>query len=202
MIIHTRNEAVAALVAPYGIQVHDADYAFIMPPSTTIQQLDRLCTILTTDHAGQWSVSFDGEKTGLSYEDLTKNVDGEHWQAMLLAPGYIGADSEDLIYWLEEVYGQPVTNENYKRVAQLFRYWYACAHPAEYVNPPDAIPAKYAKLQLAHPADNKAKQARRNQRRIDAVARIGYDTLDTFAAAALALSPEDAERVKAILRKS
>lgn len=61
---------------------------------------------------------------------------------------------------------------------------------------------RYVELSLTHPADNKPKQARRNQRRIDAMKRIGYDTLDTFAAAALALSPEDAERVKAILRKS
>lgn len=201
MIIHTHNAQVAALVAPYGLRMPSDDQAFVMAPAT-VQQLDRLCTILTTDYAGQWSVSFDGEKTGLSCENLTEDMDGKHWQAMLLAPGYIGADSEDLIYWLEEVYRQSVTNENYKRVAQLFRYWYAATHPDEYHNPPDAIPAKYARLQLAHPADNKAKQARRNQRRIDAVTRIGYDTLDTFAAAALALSPEDAEKVKAILRKS
>jgi hypothetical protein len=59
MIIHTHNEAVATLVAPYGLRMPSDDQAFVMAPAT-VQQLDRLCTILTTDHAGQWSVSFDG----------------------------------------------------------------------------------------------------------------------------------------------
>jgi hypothetical protein len=200
LIIHTHNEAVAALVAPYGLRMPSDDQAFVMAPAT-VQQLDRLCTILTTDHAGQWSVSFDGGDEDRHYEYLARYLSYPNWIAMLQICSNIGAAGK-LTLWLEDVYRMPVDDTNWQRVAQLFRFWYAATHPDEYVNPPDAIPAKYAKLQLAHPAGNKAKQARRNQRRINAVTRIGYDTLDTFAAAVLALSPEDAEKVKAILRKS
>jgi hypothetical protein len=150
MIIHTRNEAVAALVAPYGLRMPSDDQAFVMAPAT-VQQLDRLCTVLTTDHAGQWSVEFDGGDEDRHYEYLARYLSYPNWSAMLQICSNIGAAGK-LTLWLEDVYRMPVDDTNWQRVAQLFRYWYACTHPAEYVNPPDSIPAKYAKLQLVQPA--------------------------------------------------
>jgi hypothetical protein len=150
MIIHTRNEAVAALVAPYSLRMPSDDQAFVMAPAT-VQQLDRLCTVLTTDHAGQWSVSFDGGDEDRHYEYLERYLSYPNWSAMLQICSNIGAAGK-LTLWLEDVYRMPVDDTNWQRVAQLFRYWYACTHPAEYVNPPDSIPAKYAKLQLVQPA--------------------------------------------------
>lgn len=201
MIIHTQNEQLAALLAPYSLRTPDDDHAFVMAPAT-VQQLDRLCTVMTQKHAGQWSVSFDGKPANRSYEDLTENVDGEHWQAMMLAPGYIGADTEDFLYWLEEIYSQPVNNDNYKRVVQLFRFWFALEHPDEYHNPPATPPAKYALLDLAHPGNKAAKSKRQRERRTQAARRLGFDSIDQLAAALTAASDETIAAIASTLHKS
>lgn len=197
MLITTHSAACAALVAPYGLR--QGDNTFNMAPAT-VRQLDRLCTVLTATFAGQWSVSFDGEPAGLSAEDLTEGVDGEHWQALLLAPSYIGADTEDFIHWLEEIYSQPVTNANYMRVMQLFRFWYASTQPGEYCNPTGAQPAKYALLSLQEqPETRRERQARaqkaRRERHEQAAQRFGFATIDHFANAVLALSENEVAEV-------
>lgn len=194
MIIHTTNEQLATLLAPYSLRMPDNNHAFLMAPAT-VQQLDRLCTVMTTKYAGQWSVAFDWQPTR-SYEDLTEGVDGDTWQAFMLAPGYIGADSEDLINFIENVYGQPVNNDNHKRVAQLFRFWYAATHPNEYRNPPATPPAKYAELDLTNPADSASKSRRQRERRAQAAQVFGLDTIDKLAAAVLSLNKEDAKRLR------
>ena len=181
MIIHTFTANVAGLVAPYGLrEVNDAS-AFNMAPATTTQ-LGRLCTVLVAKYPGQWSVSFEPGRPA-SFEELSEGVDGDTWQAFMLLPGAIGADTDDLVYWLEEVYRQPVSNDNWGRVLEIFRFWYACTHPEEYVEPHTAKPPKYAELDLRTPAEakranNRRKSAARQERMQMAAARCGFGSID------------------------
>lgn len=204
MIIHTANEQLARLLTPYSLRMPDDDQAFVMAPAS-VQQLDRLCTVMTDKYAGQWSVSFDGKPAPLDYAGLTENLNDDTAQAFILSPMFIGADSEDLTYWLEEVYRQPVTMDNHKRVAQYFRFWYAWTHPDEYINPPDAPPTKYAELDLRTPPAARKEATRRTQalrreRQAQAAQRMGSATIDQHVNAVLALSDEDAATIAAILR--
>jgi hypothetical protein len=144
MIIHTHNAQVAALVAPYTIErPTNSGRAFEVGAVTPVQQLDRLCTILTTDHAGQWSVSFNGDDEDRHYEYLPRYLSYPNWNAMLQICNNIGAAGK-LTLWLEDVYRMPVDDTNWQRVAQLFRFWYAATHPDEYHSPPDAQPSSDA----------------------------------------------------------
>lgn len=181
MIIHTFTPAVAELVAPYGLRQVDDAHAFNVAPATTTQ-LGRLCTVLATKYLGQWSVSFE-PAAPVSFEELSQGVDGDIWQAFMLLPGAIGADTDDLVYWLEEVYRQQVSNDNYGRVLEMFRFWYASAHPEEYVEPRTAKPAKFAELDLRTPAEakrasNRRKSAARQERMQQAATRCGFGTID------------------------
>ncbi len=181
MIIHAFTPEVAELVAPYGLrEVNDAS-AFNMAPATTTQ-LGRLCTVLATKYTGRWSVSFE-PAAPVSFEELSAGVDGDTWQAFMLLPGAIGADTEDLTYWLEEVYRLPVTNDNWGRVLEMFRFWYACTHPEEYVEPRTAKPAKFAELDLRTPAEakrasNRRKSATRQERMQMAATKSGFGSID------------------------
>ena len=181
MIIHTFTPQTTELVAIRGLrQVNDA-HAFNMAPATTTQ-IGQLCTVLATKYLGQWSVSFE-PAAPVSFEELSEGVDGDTWQAFMLLPGAIGADTDDLVYWLEEVYRQPVTNDNWGRVLEMFRFWYACTHPAEYVEPVTAKPPKFAELDLRTPAEakrasNRRKSAARQERMQMAATKSGFGTID------------------------
>lgn len=181
MIIHAISPAVAELVASYGLRQVDDAHAFNMAPATTTQ-LGRLCTVLATKYLGQWSVSFE-PAAPVSFEELSVGVDGDTWQSFMLMPGLIGADTEDLTYWLEEVYRQPVSNDNYGRVLEMFRFWYASTHPEEYVEPITAKPPKFAELDLRTPAEsrranNRRKSAARQERMQMAATKCGFGTID------------------------
>lgn len=178
MIIRTTNKQLAAVMA--GFSKQDGD-AFTLYPLKA-QELAQLAVILTTTYANQWSVTFDGQPTA-SYEDLTAGVDGANWHIFMLAPSEYGADTEDLINFIENVYGLPVDNDNWKQVAQLFRIWYAYIRPNEYRNPPSAKPAKYAELSLTNPADNASRSKRRRERQAQAAQRFGFDTIDMLVSA-------------------
>ena len=163
MLITTTDPRLDKILA--GVCLPMTDGSGYSTATNTASQLANLATVLTTDYPGLWSVSFADQKVmGWRYVDLLEPLDDATEQAFLLSPGYIGADSEDLIFWLEEVYGQPVTMANYGRVTQLFRLWYACEHPREYHNPPNESP-KYAALSLL---DTPAKRNERTKRRYDA----------------------------------
>lgn len=181
MIIHAIAPDVAELVAPYGLRQVDDASAFDVAPATTTQ-LGRLCTVLATKYLGQWSVSFE-PAAPVSFEELSQGVDGDIWQAFMLLPGAIGADTDDLVYWLEEVYRQPVSNDNYGRVLEFFRFWYASTHPEEYVEPRTAKPPKFAELDLRTPAEakqasNRRKSAARQERMQMAATRCGFGSID------------------------
>lgn len=206
MIIHTTNEQLSRLLAPYSLRMPDDDQAFVMAPAT-VQQLDRLCTVMTDKYTGQWSVSFYNHPQRVSFEKLTKGVDGGNWASFLSAPADFGGNTEDLLEWLETVYQQPVDNNNWWRVLQLFRFWYASTHPAEYHNPPTAQPAKYAELDLRTPPAARKEATRRTQalrreRQAQAARLMGSATIDQLVNAVLALSNDDAATVAAILHKS
>lgn len=71
-----------------------------------------------------------------SYDELTATMSERNRVAFTLAPGYIGGDSTDIEAFVEEVYQKPVTDENMREVAQLFRRWYKEQAPDEYHDPP------------------------------------------------------------------
>jgi hypothetical protein len=73
------------------------------------------------------------------YESLTAGMSDKNAQAFVLCPMFIGGDSVDIETFVEEVYRQPVTDENYREVAQEFRRWYRENYPSEY-HPPPAQP--------------------------------------------------------------
>lgn len=204
MLITTTNPRLDKILS--GVCGRMPDGSGYSVATNTAGQLSNLATVLTTDYTGEWTVSFaDQQGTGLRYADLLESLDDATEQAFLLSPGYIGADSEDLLFWLETVYGQPVTMANYGRVAQLFRLWYAATYPAEYHNPPDAPPAKYAGLTLAETPEarkerNRRLQASRRDRQTHAANRAGFDTIDKLAGALLAASDAQIAAIKAALK--
>jgi hypothetical protein len=181
MIIHTFTPQTTELVAPRGLRQVDDAHAFDMASATTTE-LGWLCTVLATKYPGQWSVSFE-PAAPVSFEELSEGVDGDTWQAFMLLPGAIGADTDGLVYWLEEIYRQPVTNDNWGRVLEMFRFWYASTHPEEYVEPITAKPPKFAELELRTPAEakrasNRRKSAARQERMQMAATRCGFGTID------------------------
>ena len=73
----------------------------------------------------------------MNYDELTASLPPDVANAFILAPGYIGADSIDLILYITE--NQiTVTPDNYLQVAQAFRQWYKEAAPDEYHDPPSS----------------------------------------------------------------
>lgn len=59
------------------------------------------------------------------YLELTKGMSERNGQAFVLCPMFIGGDSTDIERFVVEVYKKPVTDENYKEVAKMFRQWYS-----------------------------------------------------------------------------
>ena len=76
----------------------------------------------------------------MTYDELTEQLPARIADAFILAPGYIGADSLDLEHYIETVWKAPVTEKNYKAVAESFRQWYKKHHPDEYHDPPTVFP--------------------------------------------------------------
>lgn len=73
----------------------------------------------------------------MTYDELTASLPPDIANAFILAPGYIGADSVDLILYITE--NQiTVTPNNYLQVAQSFRQWYEEIAPNEYHDPPSS----------------------------------------------------------------
>lgn len=161
MIIKTSSTKLQHLLSGALMRQPNDETAFDTA-AASVTMLSNLVTVLFRDYPGEWSVKFDLVTDLTSYKQLMQ-VDDKAEQALLLAPGYIGADSEDFIFWLEHIYGQPVTRENHKRVMQLFRVWYAATHPDEYHEPTKASPTLAA---LVSDGDAKRRSAanKRNQR--------------------------------------
>ncbi len=181
MIIITTNEALAALLTSYS--QHDGNDGYTLYPLNA-HYFTKLADVLTTKYAGQWKVYFGWHPTA-SYEGLTVGVDGANWQAFMLAPGKYGADTDDLISFIENIYCLSVTNENHKQVAQMFRLWFAYKHPEKYTNP-----ATQRRDRV-----KKAQSSRRN-RLTQAANRLNCATIDKLAVAVLALSDEDAATLR------
>lgn len=198
MIIYTKNRQLAAILTSYSQFNGCTGYA-LQP--LTLTQLARLADILTTTYAGQWTVNFNGQPAS-RMEDSTEGVDGAHWQAFMLAPGEYGADTEDLINFIENVYGLPVDNNNYKQVAQMFRLWYAATNPGKYRNPLTWEAARYAELSLTNPADSARKSQRQRQRLANAANRVGFDTIGELAKAINDAGIDAIATIKGALRKS
>lgn len=207
MMITTTDHRIDKILSSICLQMPDGSGYSAATLSAT--HLRNLCAVLTKpEHAGNWSVSFaDQRPTNWRYADLLESLDDATEQAFLLAPGYIGADSEDLIYWLEEVYSQPVTMDNYGRVAQLFRLWYAATHLDEYHNPPDSPPTKFAEMSLAETPEarkdrNRRLQTNRTERLKAAAQRLGFATIDQLSGAILGADDGQIQRMTAALRRS
>lgn len=71
----------------------------------------------------------------MTYEELTIGLSEKNSQAFLLCPMFIGGDSVDMETFVEDVWRQPVTDDNYKEVAQEFKKWYAKVAPDEFHEP-------------------------------------------------------------------
>lgn len=71
----------------------------------------------------------------MTYDELTTELSKKNSDALMVAPMFIGADSVDIITFIEEVYQKPVTDANYRQVAQEFKSWYAINAPDEYHEP-------------------------------------------------------------------
>ena len=76
----------------------------------------------------------------MTYDELTSTLPQTIADAFIISPGYIGADSLDLEHYIETVWREPVSMENYKQVAQSFRQWYKEHHADEYHDPPSDFP--------------------------------------------------------------
>lgn len=164
MIIATADPRLGKILAGVCPRILDGSGYSTAP--NTASQLSNLATVLATEYAGLWSVSFaDQQPVALGYADLTESLDAHDSQDFILAPANIGADSTDLEHFVENVYCQPVTPANWQRVLQLFRIWYAATCPSEYRNPPDGASPKYAALSLK---DTSEKRNARTKKRYDA----------------------------------
>lgn len=74
-------------------------------------------------------------RDGTLYRRLVADLSDRTEQALLIAPAFIGGDTSDWDVFLTEVWQRPVTEENHREVAQLFRQWYALVAPDEYHDP-------------------------------------------------------------------
>ena len=168
MIITTTNEQIDNILSGLCLRMPDGSGYSIASLRAT--QIGGLAAELSRPQwRGQWSLSFDDmPPVNLDYNGLTEGLDSNAAQTFLLAPMHVGADSDDLIHFVEDVYRQPVTNENYARVLQMFRLWYALVAPDEYHNPLDK-PLQYEALSLRDTAD---KRTSRSDRRRAAVREV------------------------------
>lgn len=73
--------------------------------------------------------------SGNKWQRLTIDLSDKNEQALLVAPIFIGGDSTDITVFVEDVWAKPVTDENYREVAQAFKAWYAQNSPDEYHDP-------------------------------------------------------------------
>lgn len=75
----------------------------------------------------------------MTYDELTIGLSEKNSEALLLCPMFVGGDSTDITTFIENVYQKPVTDKNYKEVAQEFKAWYAEVAPSEYHEPTPTI---------------------------------------------------------------
>lgn len=178
MIITATNEQIQRTLA--GLCLRMPDDSGYSVATLTNTQLGNLCKVLAREkYRGEWSVSFaDLPPANRSYADLAEDLDETTEQAFLLAPGFIGADSEDLIYFVETVYGQPVTMSNHARTLQLFRLWYAFINPDKYQNPPEPGDPTLLELNLRYDdAKNRNRRTRKREEELrQKFAAKGWDS--------------------------
>lgn len=178
MIIATTSVSIRKILA--GLCLPMPDGSGYSTAALTARQLANLCTAMSQEkYRGAWSVSFaDLPPVPRSYADLVEEMDSKTEQAFLLSPGFIGADSEDLIYFVEAVYCQPVTMSTYPRVAQLFRFWYAATYPDEYCDPPEPGDSALLELNLRYDgAENRNRRTRKRDAELRAAfAAKGWDS--------------------------
>lgn len=84
------------------------------------------------DQGRDWSTR---KGATLTYNELTVGLSPKNSQALLLVPVFVGGDSTDIETFIEDVYQKPVTDANYRDVAQEFKVWYASVAPDEYHEP-------------------------------------------------------------------
>lgn len=174
MLITTTNEQIISILSDLCVRMPDGSGYSIATLRAT--QIGGLAAELSKEkYKGQWSLSFDDmPPVNLDYNGLTEGLDSNAAQTFLLAPMHVGADSDDLIHFVEDVYRQPVTQENHARVLQLFRLWYALAAPDEYHNPPDK-PPQYEALSLRDTADKRTSRSDRRRRAVrDVLKQYGW----------------------------
>lgn len=173
MIIRSTNPQVSTLLS--GICLQMPDGSGWSTATATASQLDYLTTELWKNYRGEWTMTSDNPGPTIPEEELNQ-LDPKTWQAFIVAPVFINADSEDLTVFLEEVYRHPVTPDNYQRVAQLFRLWYATIAPEEYHEP------SWGNVSMAGPWFNwrypappsKGRNAKKRQREDEAVRPFGW----------------------------
>lgn len=174
MIINTTNKQIDNILSGLCIRMPDGSGYSIATLRAT--QIGGLAAELSRPQwRGQWSLSFDDmPPVNLDYNGLTEGMDNDASQTFLIAPMHVGADSDDLIHFVEDVYRQPVTNENYARILQIFRLWYALVAPDEYHNPSDK-PPQYEALSLRDTADKRTSRSGKRRRELrDVLSRYGW----------------------------
>lgn len=164
MIIKTQNAKLQKILAGVAMRHPDVSTAFdvsTMQPSA----LGNLVTVLHREYTGEWALHFRDFAPGeiRNFKELLE-VDAK---ALLLSVGQFGADTEDFIFWLEQIYGQTVTKKQATKVMQLFRLWYAYSYPGEYQEPASAKPGPFAALALkdTKAAQNERKKKQYNRRK-------------------------------------
>lgn len=135
MIISTTNPQVGVLLAAVCLQLPDDSGWSTATADAT--QLDGLATVLWKKHRGEWRVRTDNPGPPIPYDELRSIIQLElkTGQTFFSAPEFIGAKGTDLAYFIQNVYRSPVTDDNYQRVAQLFRIWFAFVAPNKYHEP-------------------------------------------------------------------
>ena len=174
MLITTTNEQIDNILSGLCVRMPDGSGYSIATLRAT--QIGGLAAELSQEkYRGQWSLSFDDmPPVNLDYNGLTEGLDSNAAQTFLIAPMHVGADSEDIMHFVEDVYRQPVTNENYARILQMFRLWYALVAPDEYHNPSDK-PPQYEALSLRDTADKRTSRSDRRRRAVrDVLKQYGW----------------------------
>lgn len=182
MLIKTSNTKLQQVLSGVLMRHPDGDTAF-STANANATILANLATVLYREYPGEWSVKFALVTDLTSYNQLLQ-VDE---RVVMFSVRLINAGPEDFIFWLEQIYGYSVTEDNYKRVLQLFRLWHMVTYPTKYreiqvADPKEIQVADPTFTALVHDGDNKRramgnkhKQAQR-QRRAEVVKAKGWSS--------------------------
>lgn len=107
----------------------------LMKLPCTREQLDYIQKYVTPERRLEVLIAEADRVSGAKWRALTVGLSEKNEQALLVCPVFIGGDSSDITVFVEDVWNQPVTDENYKEVAQAFRAWYEQHAPDEYHDP-------------------------------------------------------------------